>query len=195
MMTQRRQPRLLVKLRSLNRRRRDMLNLLPETLVGSMCHIPLLVFYRQILGDVLLKERTSMQNTDLICNPVLATFPRLMEQPDIMDALRSGWAEKENSLKRSEKRDKEFMKNTFIQVYHDTAYPLLESTFLQTPRWAEDETEAARWKAIADFLKQNREKEGALNFLLSSDSLHKPFDISQVTYDFLDAARTSVVTI
>ncbi|XP_063774195.1 nephrocystin-1 [Pseudophryne corroboree] len=196
LMTQRRQPRLLVKLRSLNRTRRNMLNLLPETLVGSMCHIPLLVYYRQILGDVLLKERTSMQNTDLICNPLLATFPRLMEQPDVIDALRSGWAEKENSLKRSEKRDTEFMKNTFIQVYHDTAYPLLESTFLQAPRWAEDETEAARWKAIADFLKHNREKDGGTcHFLLSPDGLHKPFDISEVTYDFLEAARTSVTII
>ncbi|XP_044148222.1 nephrocystin-1 [Bufo gargarizans] len=195
MIAQRRQPRLLVKIRSLNRRRREMLNLLPETLVGSMCYVPLLVYYRQILGDVLLKERTSMQSTDLICNPVLATFPRLLEQPDVMDALRSGWAEKENSLKRSEKRDVEFMKNTFIQVYHDTAYPLLESTFLPAPRWAEDETEAARWKAIADFLKQNREKEGAIRFLLSPDTPHKPFDISEISYDFLEAARTSLVTL
>ncbi|CAI9583899.1 unnamed protein product, partial [Staurois parvus] len=194
MMTHRRQPRLLVKLRSVNRRRREMLSLLPETLVGSMCHVPLLVFYRQILGDVLLKERVNMQNIDLICNPLLATFPGLMEQPDIMDALRSGWAEKQNSLKRAEKGDPEFLKNTFIQVYHDTAYPLLQSTFLQAPRWADDETEAARWKAIADFLKQNREKDGALHYLLSPDCLHKPFDMSEITYDFLDASRTSVLT-
>ncbi|KAG9484195.1 hypothetical protein GDO78_009876 [Eleutherodactylus coqui] len=195
MITQRKQPRLLVKIRSLNKRRREMLNLLPETLVGSMCHIPLLVLHRQILGDVLLNERTSMQSTDLICNPLLATFPRLLEQTDVLDALRSAWAEKQNSLRRSEKRDVEFMKKTFIQVYHDTAYPLLESTFLRAPRWAEDETEAARWKAIADFLKQNREKEGSIHFLLSADSLHKPFDISEISYDFLEAARTSLVTL
>ncbi|XP_068088361.1 nephrocystin-1 isoform X2 [Hyperolius riggenbachi] len=195
MMTHRKLPRILVKLRSVNRRRRELLSLLPETLVGNMSHIPILVLYRQILGDVLLKERVSMQNIDLICNPLLATFPRLMEQPDIMDALRSGWAEKQNSLKRSEKRDSEVMKSAFIQAYHDTAYPLLESTFLQEPRWADDETEAARWKAIADFLKQNREKDGAFNYLLSPDSIHKPFDMSEITYDFLDAARTSAVTV
>lgn len=35
---------------------------LPETLVGSMCCSHLLVFYRQILGDALLKDRTNSQN-------------------------------------------------------------------------------------------------------------------------------------
>ncbi|KAG8444089.1 hypothetical protein GDO86_009321 [Hymenochirus boettgeri] len=194
-MTQRKQPRLLVKIKTLNTQRRNMLNILPETLLGNSCHIPLLMYYRQILGDALLKERSSMQNADLICHPLLATFPRLMEQPDILDALRSGWAEKENSLKRSEKRDKEFMKKAFVQVYHDIVYPLLESAFLQGNKWAEDEAEASRWKAIAEFLKQNREKDGSLQFLLSPENLHKPFDISEITYDFLNAAKKSVVSL
>ncbi|XP_017352171.1 nephrocystin-1 isoform X4 [Cebus imitator] len=103
MMAMRRQPQLLVKLRSLNRRSRNVLSLLPETLIGSMCSIHLLIFYRQILGDVLLKDRMSLQSTDLISHPMLATFPMLLEQPDVMDALRSSWAEKESMLKRSEK--------------------------------------------------------------------------------------------
>ncbi|XP_019486286.1 PREDICTED: nephrocystin-1 isoform X5 [Hipposideros armiger] len=103
MMMMRREPQLLVKLRSLNRRSRDILSLLPEILIGSMCCIHLLIFYRQILGDVLLKGRMSMQSADFISHPVLATFPKLLEQPDVMDALRSSWAEKESTLKRSEK--------------------------------------------------------------------------------------------
>ncbi|XP_059044398.1 nephrocystin-1 isoform X2 [Mustela lutreola] len=189
MMTMRRQPQLLVKLRSLNRRSRDLLSLLPETLIGSMCSIHLLIFYRQILGDVLLKDRMTMQSADLISNPVLATFPKLLEQPDIMDALRSSWAEKESTLKRSEKRDREFLKATFLLVYHDCVIPLLHSTLLPPFRWAEEETEAARWKVITDFLKQNQENEGALQALLSPDGVHEPFDISEQTYDFLGEIR------
>ncbi|XP_036910889.1 nephrocystin-1 isoform X2 [Sturnira hondurensis] len=189
MMTMRRQPQLLVKLRSLNRRSRDLLSLLPETLIGSMCYIHLLIFYRQILGDVLLKDRMSMQSADLISNPVLATFPELLQQPDVMDALRCSWAEKESTLKRSEKRDREFLKAVFLQVYHDCAVPLLHSTLLPSFRWAEEETEAARWKVITDFLKQNQENQGALQALLSSEGVHEPFDISEQTYDFLDEVR------
>ncbi|XP_038607338.1 nephrocystin-1 [Tachyglossus aculeatus] len=195
MMTMRKQPQLLVKLRSLNQRSRGILNLLPETLIGSRCYIHLLIFYRQILGDVLLKERVSMQNADLISNPILATFPRLLEQPDLMDALRSSWAEKERTLKRAEKRDREFLKSTFTLVYLDCVYPLLHSTLLSPFKWAEEESESSRWKVIDDFLKQNQENGGSLHALLAPESAHDPFDIAEQAYDFLEEARTNVALV
>ncbi|NXC21002.1 NPHP1 protein, partial [Corythaeola cristata] len=183
------QPVLVVKLRSLSTQSKDILNLLPETLLGSMCYIHLLIFYRQLLGDALLRDRISMQSTDLICNPILATFPQLMDQPDLMDALRSAWAERERTLRRSEKRDQEFLKSLFVLVYHDSVYPLLQSTFLPDYKWAEEESEASRWKAIAEFLKKSQENDGALQYLLSSENTHKAFDISELTYDFLGEVR------
>ncbi|EHA99038.1 Nephrocystin-1 [Heterocephalus glaber] len=189
MLTMRRQPQLLIKLRSLNQRTRNMLSLLPETLIGSMSCSHLLVFYRQILGDVLLKDRMNSQSTDLISHPMLASFPKLFEQPEVMDALRSSWAEKESTLKRSEKRDRELLKASFLLVYHDCVLPLLHSTLLPPFKWAEEETEAARWKIIADFLKQTHENEGALQALLSQDGVHKPFDLLEQAYDFLDVGR------
>uniref|UniRef100_A0A8C3PD24 Nephrocystin-1 n=1 Tax=Chrysemys picta bellii TaxID=8478 RepID=A0A8C3PD24_CHRPI len=195
MITLKKQPQLLVKLRSLSTRSKGILNLLPETLIGSMCYIHLLIFYRQILSDVLLKDRISMQSADLISNPILATFPKLMEQPDLMDALRSAWAEKESTLKRSEKRDREFLKSVFFLVYHDYVFPLLQSTFLPEHKWADEESEASRWKVIADFLKRNQEKDSALYSLLSSESVHKAFDISEIAYDFLGQARKSSASV
>ncbi|XP_065257654.1 nephrocystin-1 isoform X2 [Emys orbicularis] len=195
MITLKKQPQLLVKLRSLSTRSKGILNLLPETLIGSMCYIHLLIFYRQILSDVLLKDRISMQSADLISNPILATFPKLMEQPDLMDALRSAWAEKESTLKRSEKRDQEFLKSVFFLVYHDCVFPLLQSTFLPEHKWADEESEASRWKVIADFLKRNQEKDSALYSLLSSESVHKAFDISEIAYDFLGQARKSSASV
>ncbi|KAK9412137.1 nephrocystin-1 [Crotalus adamanteus] len=156
--TLRKQPQLLLKLRSISTRSKGIMNLLPEVLIGSMCYMHLILFYRQILGDVLLKDRPNMQHADLISNPILATFPKLMEQPDIMDALRSSWAEKESTLKRSEKRDREFLKSVFVLVYHDTVYPLLQSVLLPEYKWAEEESEGTRWRIIAEFLKKNQER-------------------------------------
>uniref|UniRef100_A0A2K6L9B8 Nephrocystin-1 n=1 Tax=Rhinopithecus bieti TaxID=61621 RepID=A0A2K6L9B8_RHIBE len=194
MMAMRRQPQLLLKLRSLNRRSRNVLSLLPETLIGSMCSVHLLIFYRQILGDVLLKDRMSLQSTDLISHPMLATFPMLLEQPDVMDALRVGLhGLKRKYVKRSEKRDKEFLKSTFLLVYHDCVLPLLHSTRLPPFRWADEESETARGKVITDFLKQNQENQGALQALLSPDGIHEPFDLSEQTYDFLGEMRKNAV--
>ncbi|XP_030346365.1 nephrocystin-1 isoform X2 [Strigops habroptila] len=183
------QPVLLLKMRSLSVQSKDILNLLPETLIGSMCYIHLLIFYRQILGDALLKDRISLQSTDLICNPILATFPQLMDQPDLMDALRSAWADRERTLKRSEKRDGEFLKSLFVLVYHDSVFPLLHSTLLPPYKWAEEEAEALRWKVIADFLKKSRENDGALRYLLAAENTHTAFDISELAYDFLGEVR------
>ncbi|XP_025019991.1 nephrocystin-1 isoform X2 [Python bivittatus] len=189
MISLRKQPQLLVKLRSISTQSKGILNLLPEVLIGSMCYMHLILFYRQILGDVLLKDRPNMQHADLISNPILATFPKLMEQPDIMDALRSSWAEKESTLKRSEKRDREFLKSVFVLVYHDTVYPLLQSVFLPEYKWAEEESEGARWRIIAEFLKKNRERGGSLSSLLSLESPHKAFDVMETAYDFLGEGR------
>ncbi|EGW04965.1 Mitotic checkpoint serine/threonine-protein kinase BUB1 [Cricetulus griseus] len=107
----------------------------------------------------------------------------------LFDGSKSSWAEKESTLKRSEKRDRELLKAEFLLVYHDCVLPLLHSTLLPPFRWAEEETEAARWKAIADFLKQSRENEGSLKALLSPDGVHEPFDLSEQTYDFLGEIR------
>ncbi|XP_065689844.2 nephrocystin-1 isoform X2 [Patagioenas fasciata] len=189
LITLKKQPVLAVKLKSLSAQSKDTLNLLPETLIGSMCYAHLLVFYRQILGDALLRDRISTQSTELICNPVLATFPQLMDQPDLMDALRSAWADRETTLKRSEKRDQEFLKSQFVLAYHDSVFPLLHSTALPDYKWAEEESEASRWKVIADFLKKSRENDGALQYLLSSENTHKAFDISELAYDFLGEVR------
>ncbi|KAF4016090.1 hypothetical protein G4228_007625 [Cervus hanglu yarkandensis] len=119
----------------------------------------------------------SVSRRDLISNPVLATFPKLLEESDIMDALR---------------RDRELLTAVFLLVYHDCVLPLLHSALLPPFRWAEEETEAARWKVIANFLKQNQENEGVLQVLLSPEGVHEPFDISEQTYDFLGERRKNI---
>ncbi|XP_041044606.1 nephrocystin-1 isoform X2 [Carcharodon carcharias] len=189
LMAPRKQPKLLVKLKSPTRQMRNILNLLPETLVGPNCYICLLAFYRQLLADALLKDRVNMQTADLISDPVLATFPELLEQTDILDALRSAWCEKEITLSRSEKRDAAFLKNLFIKVYHDSAYPLLCSTTLPANNWADDDVEISRWKAIANFLQESQKKNGSLYSLLSPEHAYQPFDISEISYDFLGMGR------
>lgn len=77
-------------------------------------------------------------------------------------------------------------------MYHDSVFPLLQSTFLPSYKWAEEESEASRWRVIADFLRKSRENDGALQSLLSSENTHKAFDISELAYDFLGEMRKNL---
>lgn len=83
----------------------------------------------------------------------------------------------------------------FILVYHDSAFPLLRSTLLPSYKWADEESEASRWRVIADFLRKSRDNGGVLQSLLSSENTHTAFDISELAYDFLGETRKNNPTV
>ncbi|XP_060789229.1 nephrocystin-1 isoform X2 [Neoarius graeffei] len=182
MLMSRKLPKLTIKLRSPNTRTRGQLSLLPDTLLGCVSTVPLLVLYRQLLADTLLLDRVTMQNADLICSSVLATFPEVLDQLDLMDAFRKSWAESENNLKRSQK-DVAVLKKLFESVYMSSVFPLLFSAEMLAPVWANEDTEAQRARII-----YNPAHKITLETMLSSSHKHQAFNISQVSYDLLNSA-------
>ncbi|XP_056333066.1 nephrocystin-1 [Danio aesculapii] len=184
MLLSRKMPKLVVKLKSLNSSSRSRLNLLPDTIVGSLSTLHLLATYRQILADALLLDRVTMCNADLICSAVLASFPVVLDQPDLMDAFRKSWSESESNLRRSDKRDINVLKQMFVSVYMGSVFPLLFSAEMPTPCWADEETESQRARII-----YNPSQKTSIETLLSSQNSHQAFDITQVTYDLISSAR------
>ena len=89
-------------------------------------------------------------------------------------------------------RDRELLTAGFLLAYHDCVLPLLRSAPLPPLRWAEEETEAARRKAVAGFLQRNQGNGGVLQALLSPEGVHEPFDLSEQTYDFLGERRKNI---
>ncbi|KAG7328752.1 hypothetical protein KOW79_008696 [Hemibagrus wyckioides] len=183
MLKSRKRPKLIIKLRSPNTRSKEQLSLLPDTLLGCMSTVPLLVLFRQLLADTLLLDRVTMQNADLICSSVLATFPKVLDQSDLMDAFRKSWVESENNLKRSDKKDVAVLKKLFESVYMSSVFPLLFSAEMPTPLWANEDTEAHRARLI-----YNPAHKISLETMLSSNHKHQAFNISQVSYDLLTSA-------
>uniref|UniRef100_A0A4W4DW43 SH3 domain-containing protein n=1 Tax=Electrophorus electricus TaxID=8005 RepID=A0A4W4DW43_ELEEL len=176
-------PKLRVNIKSPNTRTREQLNLLPGTIVGCLSTLPLLAVYRQLLADALLLERVTMQNADLICSSVLATFPEVLDQTDLMDAFKKSWVEAENNLKRSDKKDIGVLKKTFQSVFMSGVFPLLFVAGMPTPLWADEDAETCR----ARFIYSPTQKI-TMETMLSSSHTHQAFDISQVTYDLLTSA-------
>ncbi|XP_020776810.2 nephrocystin-1 [Boleophthalmus pectinirostris] len=195
MLQSRRQPKLIIKLKSPDSRTRALLSLLPDTLLHSLSCVRVLTLHRQLLCDTLLMDRPTMQSADLICSPVLATFPLLLDQPDLLDALRSAWTDVDASMSRSQRRNLSHVKQEFYRVYMSSVYFLLHSPALPSYHWADPSTEEQRARIIyttLDSLKHkqlNSETLGGAEVYLTSDHEHLAFDISECTFDLLSVAR------
>ncbi|XP_056903466.1 nephrocystin-1 [Takifugu flavidus] len=190
-----RQPKLIVKLKSANSQIRTQLSLLPDTLLHCVGCVHLLVLHRQLLADTLLVERPTMQTADLLSNPVLSTFPLLLDQPDLLDALRSAWLDAEIKMSRSQKKDFYFLKKEFIEVYMSSVYFLLHSPALPAHRWADLHSEEQRARVIyetLDSLKHNQHASShsaGLEVYVDPAHQHLAFDVSELTFDFLSVAQ------
>ncbi|XP_060942867.1 nephrocystin-1-like [Limanda limanda] len=195
MLQARRQPRLILRFRSTSRRTRTQLSLLPDTLLHCVSCVHLLALHRQLLADTLLMDRPTMQDADLICSPVLSTFPVLLEQPDLLDALRGAWLETEINMSRAQKRDLPFVKQEFVKVYMSSVYFLLHSPSLPPHRWADAPSEQQRARAIyatLDSLKHQQHttgQSGCPEVYVDPMHPHLAFDITELTFDLLHVAR------
>ncbi|KAM9803748.1 LOW QUALITY PROTEIN: nephrocystin-1 [Neosynchiropus ocellatus] len=192
MLQSRRQAKLTVKLRSVKSPTRAQLSLLPDTLLHCLSCVPLLTLHRQLLADALLMDRPTMQTADLISSPVLSTFPLLLDQPDLLDAVRSAWLEAEARMSRAQKRDSAYLKQEFTKVYMSSAYFLLHSSSLPPYRWADPPTEEQRARVIFAALKHWQEatsQSGGPEIFADLAHQHVAFDISELSFDLLRVAR------
>ncbi|XP_062320637.1 nephrocystin-1 isoform X1 [Osmerus eperlanus] len=186
MLQARKHPKLTFKLKSPKGRTRAQLSVLPDTLVGCLSGVHLLALHRQLLAETLLMDRASMQNADVICSPLLATFSEVVDQPDLLDALRTSWLDAERDMTRADKRDLQKLKRAFVKVYMDTVYHLLCSAGLPDPRWGDDQVEEQRARVIYACLHLYQ---GPNQSPSDGRSGPQAFDISQLSYDLLHMAR------
>ncbi|XP_054874265.1 nephrocystin-1 isoform X1 [Amphiprion ocellaris] len=195
MLQARRQPKLIVKLKSTNSRTRTQLSLLPDTLLHSLSCVHLLALHRQLLADTLLMDRPTMQDADLICSPILSTFPVLLDQTDLLDALRSAWLEAETSMSRAQKRDLSYLKQEFIKVYMSSVYFLLHSPSLPRHRWGDPPSEEQRARVVyatletLKNLQHSTGQSGRPEVFVEQTHSHLAFDISELSFDLLRVAR------
>ncbi|XP_044069422.1 nephrocystin-1 [Siniperca chuatsi] len=195
MLQARRQPKLIVKLKSANSRTRTQLSLLPDTLLHCLSCVHLLALHRQLLADTLLMDRPTMQNADLICSPILSTFPVLLDQPDVLDALRSAWLDAETNMSRAQKRNLFYVKQEFVKVYMSSVYFLLHSPSLPCHRWADPPSEEQRARVIyatLDSLKHTQHttgQSGGPEVFVDPMHQHLAFDVTELTFDLLRVAR------
>ncbi|XP_067681364.1 nephrocystin-1-like isoform X3 [Haliotis asinina] len=179
------QPRLQVRVAVPKNDQKQNLEQLPDTLVGNMVLVPFHCYFRQLLADVLLRDRLDLESTELIHSPTLATFPRVADQHDLMKVLRETWVERMKTVKRVERRDDEFMKDRFKQVFIESVYPLVNIATLPHYVTGDTDIEEARHVEIDKFRRQKLERKSAMAALLSSDIVFTPFNLQEVSFNVI----------
>lgn len=171
---------MVVKLKSINRRTRAQLSLLPDCLLYCSNVVQLLLLFRQILTQTLM-DRPTAQSRDLMCHPVLTSFPLLLDETDLLDALKSSWLRAVHSMTRTQKRDLLFLKGEFTSVFLSSVYPLLHASTLPCQRWADPTSEQRRALLIAQTLDAFRNPDQSGSPMAQQDA----FDVTELTFDFL----------
>ncbi|XP_028407127.1 nephrocystin-1-like isoform X2 [Dendronephthya gigantea] len=184
LLSRNRQPRLVVKLAPVTKVAKDQLyDLLPETLVTAVQYVPFIALYREILADELVQNIDSIPQTNLIPDPLLSSFPRVLSYFDFMDALKVSWDERvKKSLRQSmRQRDRQERKRLFRSVYMNTVFPLLKLVSLPQLVAASPESEEQRSRMIQEFLARRN----TVNQLLSDEFSYRPFNINRTCLDII----------
>lgn len=182
-----RQPRLTVKLVSFPSQRRDIYDMLPDTLLTCHAYAQFISLYRQLLTEIVMYELRDSQDAGFIMDPVISTFPKILSIHDVMDALKRCWDEKsKRELKRSQRRDEAHMRRFFREAYMDSVFPILNSTELPPYIWGNDEREKDRLQWIVGHC----DKRTAVECLLSPNRLYKPFNVDRFTLDMSKLSAT-----
>ncbi|XP_041469599.1 nephrocystin-1-like [Lytechinus variegatus] len=186
MMSANKQPRLQIKFITPTKEQKPLLDMLPETIVSSLSYLPFLSIFRNLQAVEVLRDRIDLQNADLIHDPVLANFPEATKYPDIMDALRSCWADKKLKNKKIDKKNPEQMKELFMTTFMDSVYPIMRLPSLPPYKWADEDRDIERWQVISEFLQSNKQK-GILASFLAPGGEHTPFDMTEVAFNLFDS--------
>eukprot|EP00003_Mantamonas_plastica_P015120 TRINITY_DN2581_c0_g1_i1.p1 TRINITY_DN2581_c0_g1~~TRINITY_DN2581_c0_g1_i1.p1 ORF type:complete len:684 (+),score=177.11 TRINITY_DN2581_c0_g1_i1:104-2053(+) len=115
-------PTLKFKLSSLSLPDRTDASLLPDSIICAQSTVGLIVYFRELLIDTFLihMNQESAEDLGYVHDVVLSYFPKMLQQPDILEELKARWDIRYKSLKNAEKnssrmlsRRKHFL-NSFV---------------------------------------------------------------------------------
>ncbi|KHJ88462.1 hypothetical protein OESDEN_11742 [Oesophagostomum dentatum] len=92
---------------------------MPDVLLFNPMFVRLYFFFRRRAGTTLLRDRDNPLSSEMVSDPVLALFPSVADQPDMMDQLRNLWNAKLKTIKNKSEAEQAM---AFFQLFMNTAY-------------------------------------------------------------------------
>ncbi|KAG8195484.1 hypothetical protein JTE90_010788 [Oedothorax gibbosus] len=150
----------------------------PSTLIGPWSCISLIALCRKITADDLLNQ-SAYDSTERVSSPLLASLPVMLNEADLLDALRVSWALKLKTFDTDDLRTDQMKKKAFQDLFLRTIYVLLNSNGLPPYVFGDSATEKTRKSEIDRILNLPNSQESCL--ALSDEIEFSPISINKLS--------------
>ncbi|GFR30455.1 nephrocystin-1 [Trichonephila clavata] len=169
-------PRIVISICDPDRASNQQISYLPSCLIGPWSCISILSLCRKLTAEDLL-GRNSFDSTERILSPFLASMPRVLNELDLVDALRLSWSSVVKTLNADDIRMDSTKKNTFRDLFYETVFVIINNNNFPSYTFGNSSVENER-KTVIDKLLHIQETQeetlplsGELEFLPLSLSM------------------------
>ncbi|EPB72244.1 hypothetical protein ANCCEY_08644 [Ancylostoma ceylanicum] len=155
-------------------------NSMPDVLLFNPMFVRLYFFFRRRAGTTLLRDRDNPLSAEMISDPLLALFPSVADQPDMMDQLRNLWNAKLKTIKNKSEADQAV---AFFQLFMNTAYCINKTAVMPAYCIWDAKGLAARHQVLKKCEDMLREYRTSSRFLLT-EPCH-PINVYDYSFDLL----------
>ncbi|KAL6735502.1 hypothetical protein Aduo_005938 [Ancylostoma duodenale] len=153
---------------------------MPDVLLFNPMFVRLYFFFRRRAGTTLLRDRDNPLSAEVISDPLLALFPSVADQPDMMDQLRNLWNAKLKTIKNKSEADQAV---AFFQLFMNTAYCINKTAVMPAYCIWDAKGLAARHQVLKKCEDMLREYRTSSRFLLT-EPCH-PINVYDYSFDLL----------
>ncbi|XP_055928916.1 nephrocystin-1-like isoform X3 [Argiope bruennichi] len=176
-------PRIVISICDPDRPSNQQMSFLPSSLIGPWSCIAILSLSRKIIAEDLL-ERSSFDSSERILSPVLASLPHVLNDPDLLDALRISWTSVMKNLNTDDIRMDNMKKKTFRDLFCETVFVIANSNNILPLKFEKSELENARKFEIKRLLHIQEAQEKTLP--LSEELEFSPFSLKMISANIIN---------
>ncbi|CAF0747243.1 unnamed protein product [Brachionus calyciflorus] len=164
----------------------ETLNVLPSPLICSSLTATFIKYYYEELAANFLVPLSDLGSFDVTTEPIhsefLKTFPKALENPDILNAARIFFNYQKDHLKRDEKNDQLKLRKLFLKIYCELCYPLLFNYTLPPLVLHKQELMESRQITI-DLIAKKARKENSIEYLFDDNYKFEPFYTEELRFE------------
>ncbi|CAB3411450.1 unnamed protein product [Caenorhabditis bovis] len=150
---------------------------MPDVIIFNIAYLPFFYYYRRRAGTILIRDNMNALSSEMVSDPLLAVFPAICEQHDILDAMLDLWSAKRKSMGKKSEVEQTI---EFFQIFLHTAFFLFKT--FPMPDYDINDEAAMRARASAIDSVVGALKRGELRRLIATTKA-RPVNIFDYSMD------------